>query len=173
MFCSGCHNEIPQTEWLKPNVCMYLCWPVYFLMRTPGLADGHLFALSSHGRERVTALVYYLIRTIFCLFVYQLLSHVLLFAIQRTTAHQAPPSFSIFWSLFRFMSIKFVMLSNYLILCCCLLLLSSIFPNIRFFSNELSLHIRCPKYSTVIRTIFLLDQGPALMTSLKLITSFL
>ena len=35
---------------------------------------------------------------------------------------------------------------NHLILCCPLLLLSSIFPNIRVFSNELALHIRWPKY---------------------------
>ena len=44
------------------------------------------------------------------------------------------------------MSIESVMLSNHLILCHPLLLLPSIFPNIRVFSNELSLHIRCPKY---------------------------
>ena len=44
------------------------------------------------------------------------------------------------------MSIELVFLSNNLILCCPLLLLPSIFPNIRVFSNELALHIRCPKY---------------------------
>ena len=36
--------------------------------------------------------------------------------------------------------------SNHLILCRPLLLLSSIFPNIRVFSNESALHIRWPKY---------------------------
>ena len=36
--------------------------------------------------------------------------------------------------------------AKHLILCCPLLLLSSIFPSIRGFSNELSLHIRWPKY---------------------------
>ena len=36
--------------------------------------------------------------------------------------------------------------SNYLILCCPLLLLSSVFPNIRIFSNESPLCIRWPKY---------------------------
>ena len=36
--------------------------------------------------------------------------------------------------------------SNHLILCRPLLLLSSIFPNIRIFSNESALHIRWPKY---------------------------
>ena len=37
------------------------------------------------------------------------------------------------------------MLSNHIILCCPLLLLPSIFPSIRFFSNELALYIRWPK----------------------------
>ena len=44
------------------------------------------------------------------------------------------------------MSIESVMPSNHLILCRPLLLLSSIFPNIRVFSNESVLHIRWPKY---------------------------
>ena len=48
--------------------------------------------------------------------VVQLLSHVWLFATSRTVAHQAPLSFTISQSLLRFMSIKSVMLSNYLIL---------------------------------------------------------
>ena len=42
-------------------------------------------------------------------------------------------------------SIKSVMPSNYLTLCHPLLL-PSIFPSIRVFSNELTLHIRWPKY---------------------------
>ena len=36
--------------------------------------------------------------------------------------------------------------SNHLILCRPLLLLPSIFPGIRVFSNELSIHIKWPKY---------------------------
>ena len=39
-----------------------------------------------------------------------------------------------------------VMPSNHLILSCSLLLLPSIFPTIKVFSNESSLHIRWPKY---------------------------
>ena len=39
-----------------------------------------------------------------------------------------------------------VMPSNHLILCHRLLLLPSIFPNIRVFSNESAVCIRCPKY---------------------------
>ena len=44
------------------------------------------------------------------------------------------------------MSIELVMPSNHLILCCPLLLLLSIFPSIRLFYNEPTLHIRWPKY---------------------------
>ena len=53
-----------------------------------------------------------------------------------TAALQAFLSFTISQSLFKFMSIESVMLSNHLILCCPLLLLPSIFPSIRIFSNE-------------------------------------
>ena len=49
-------------------------------------------------------------------------------------------------SLLKLMSIKWVMLSNHLILCHPHLLLLSIFPNSRVFSNELVLYIRWPKY---------------------------
>ncbi|CAI9153765.1 unnamed protein product [Rangifer tarandus platyrhynchus] len=44
------------------------------------------------------------------------------------------------------MFIESVMPPNHLILCHPLLLLPSIFPSIRVFSNESSLHIRWPKY---------------------------
>ena len=50
------------------------------------------------------------------------------------------------WSLLKLMSIKSVMPSNHLILCHPLILLPSIFPWIRFFSNESVLCIRWPKY---------------------------
>ena len=63
-----------------------------------------------------------------------------------TAAHQASLSFAISWSLFKFMSIESVMLSNHLILFYPLLLLPSIFPSIRVFSDESALHTRWPKY---------------------------
>ena len=44
------------------------------------------------------------------------------------------------------MSIKLVMPSSHLILCHPLLLLPSIFPSIRVFPNESTLHMRWPKY---------------------------
>ena len=49
-------------------------------------------------------------------------------------------------SLFKLMAIELVMLSNQLILCCPLLLLPSVFPSIRVFSKELTVHHRWPKY---------------------------
>ena len=48
-------------------------------------------------------------------------------------------------SLLKLMSIESIMLCNRLILCRLLLLLPSIFPSIRIFSNESSLHIRLSK----------------------------
>ena len=59
---------------------------------------------------------------------------------------QASLSFTISCSLLKFMSVELMMLSNHLVLCRPLLLLHSIIPNIRVFSNELTLHIRWPKY---------------------------
>ena len=54
-------------------------------------------------------------------------------------------SFTISWSLHKFMSIESVILSSHLTLCH-LLLLPSVFPSIRVFSNVLTLCIRWPKY---------------------------
>ena len=62
------------------------------------------------------------------------------------STHQASLSFTISQSFLKFMSIESVMLSNHLILCHLLLLLLSIFPNIRVFSSDLTLHTRRPKY---------------------------
>ena len=78
--------------------------------------------------------------------VVQSLSRVQLFVTPWTAAHQAPLSFTISWSLLKFMSIESVMLSNHLIFCLPLLLLPSIFPSIRVFSNGSALRIRWPKY---------------------------
>ena len=64
----------------------------------------------------------------------------------RTAARQASLSYTNSQSLLKVMSIKLMMPSNHLILCHPLLLLSSTFPSIRVFSNELALCIRWPKY---------------------------
>ena len=74
------------------------------------------------------------------------LSRVRLFVTPWAAAHQASLSFTISYSLLRFMSIESVIQSNHLILCHSLLLLLSIFPSIRIFSNELALHIKWPNY---------------------------
>ena len=68
--------------------------------------------------------------------VVQLLSHVRLFAIPWTTAHQASLSVINSWSLLKLMSFESVMPSNHLILCHPILLLPSIFPSIRVFSKD-------------------------------------
>ena len=73
------------------------------------------------------------------------LTHVRLFATPQTAAHQASLSFTISWSLLKFMSTKSVMPSNHLTLCCPLLFLPSIFPSMRVFSNQSVLLIRWPK----------------------------
>ena len=61
-------------------------------------------------------------------------------------ACQTSLSFTISLSLLKVASIELVMPSNHLILCHPLLLLPSIFPSIGFFSSELALPIRWPKY---------------------------
>ena len=82
----------------------------------------------------------------------KLLSCVRVFATRWTAAYQAPPSMGYsrqeYWtelrlpsltisqSLFKFMAIELVMLSNHLILCRPLLLRPSIFPSITVFSSE-------------------------------------
>ena len=71
---------------------------------------------------------------------------VVLFATPWTAAHQASLSITNSWSSLKFMSIESVMPSNHLIFCHPLLFPPSIFPSIRFFSNELVLRIRWPKY---------------------------
>ena len=76
----------------------------------------------------------------------QSLSRVWLFVTPWTAARLASLSITNSQSLLKLMSIELVMPSNHLILCRPLLLLSSIFPNIRVFSNESVLHIRWPKY---------------------------
>ena len=56
------------------------------------------------------------------------------------------PSPSLSLSLLRLMSIESGVPFGHLILCCLLLLLPSIFPSIRVFYKELTLHIRWPTY---------------------------
>ena len=76
----------------------------------------------------------------------QLLSRVWLFVTLWTTARQVPLSSTFSQSLLKLMSFESVMPFNHLILCRSLLFQLSIFPSIRDFSNESTVHIRWPKY---------------------------
>ena len=67
-------------------------------------------------------------------------------ATTRIRACQATLSFTISWSLLKFISIASMMPSNHLILCHPLHFLLSIFPSIRIFLNKWALPIRWPKY---------------------------
>ena len=62
------------------------------------------------------------------------------------------------------MSIESVMPSNHIILCCPLLFLPSIFPSIRVFSNESTLHIRWPKYWSFSFNISPSNEHPGLIS---------
>ena len=68
---------------------------------------------------------YFVYINIHCIHIYvvvQLLSHVQLFVTLWTIACQVPLSFTLSWSLLKFMSVELVMLSNHLVLCHLLLL---------------------------------------------------
>ena len=76
----------------------------------------------------------------------QSLSPVQLFVTPLIAARQASLSITNSWSSLKLMSIESVMPSRHLILCHPLFLLPPIPPSIRVFSNESTLHMRCPKY---------------------------
>ena len=80
--------------------------------------------------------------------------------------HTRPPSLSITnsWSSLRLMSIESVMPSSHLILCRPLLLLPPIPPSIRVFSNELTLHMRWPKYWSFSFSICPSKEHPGLIS---------
>ena len=110
----------------------------YFSRTTGGC---FLFKRSKEtAREFPVALQYYHTQITALMFSsVQSLSHVQLFAIPWTAAHQASLSITNSQSPPKPMSIESVTPSNHLILCRPLLLLPSIFPSIRVFSNESAL----------------------------------
>ena len=79
-------------------------------------------------------------------FVVQPLSCVWLFVTTWTAACQASLSFTISWRLLKLISTESVMPSSQLIFCGSFLLLPLIFPRIKVFSKESTLHIRWAKY---------------------------
>ena len=106
------------------------------------------FVVLIHSRyqQEITDCILWTLTNCFLLLFSRWVMHVWLFATPWTAAHQASLPFIISRSLLKLMSIELVIPSNHLILCHLLLLLPSIFPSMRVFSNELSLHIRWPKY---------------------------
>ena len=81
-----------------------------------------------------------------------------------TETRQSSLSITNSQSFLKLMSIESVMPSNHLILCHPLLLLSSIFPNIRVFSNESALCIRWPKYWSFSFNISPSNEHPGLIS---------
>ena len=94
----------------------------------------------------------------------QSLSRVWLLATPWIAARQASLSITNSWSSLKLMSIKSLMPSSPLILCCPLLLLPSVFPSIRVFSNESTLHIRWPKYWIFSFSISPSNEHPGLIS---------
>ena len=94
----------------------------------------------------------------------QSLIRVWLFATPWTTAHQDSLSITNSRNLPKLMSIESVISSNHLILCSPLLLLPSIFPSIKIFSNESTLHIRWPKYWSFSFNISPSNEHPGLIS---------
>ena len=94
----------------------------------------------------------------------QSLCHVWPFVTPQTTARQASLSINNSWGLPKSMFIESVMPSNHHILCCPFLLLLSIFPNMRVFSHESSLHIRWPKYWSFSFSISPFNEYPGLIS---------
>ena len=128
-------------EGIPPNVCSSLCLlKVYVQFLTPvrlyvALFRNRVFADVFKLRGSHTGLVQFSS--------FQLLSCLQLFATPWTATQQASLSITNSRSLLKLMSIKSVMPSNHdrdAILCCPLLLLPSIFPSIRVFSSESTLH---------------------------------
>ena len=104
------------------------------------------------------------LKTIFQFSSVQSLSHVRLFVTPWTAACRASLSITSSQSSPKLMSIESVMPSNHLILYHPLLLLSSIFPSIRVFSNEATLHMRWPKYWSFSFNISLSNEHPGLIS---------
>ena len=99
------------------------------------------------------------------------LSPVRLFATHGLYCSRLPPSFTISWHLFKFMSIELVMLFNHHIFWYPILL-PSIFPSIRVFSNESALHIRWLEYWSFSFSISPSNEWSGLIFSFFVFISF-
>ena len=94
----------------------------------------------------------------------QSLSCIQLFETPWTAAHQASLSATNSRSLLKLMFISSVMPSSHLFLCRPLLLLPPISPSIRVFSNESTLRMRWPKYSSFSFSIIPSKEIPGLIS---------
>ena len=102
----------------------------------PGFGLGPVGALIC-SEEIIGEFVVGVVRSLWCVWFFPTL---------WTAARQASLSFSFSRNLLKLMSIESVMPFKHLILCCPFLLLPSVFPSIRIFSKELTIHTRWPKY---------------------------
>ena len=94
----------------------------------------------------------------------QSLSRARIFATPWTATQQASLSITNAWRLLKLTSIESVMPSNHLTLCRPLLLPPSVFPSIRVFFNESTLHIRWPKYWSFSFSISPSNEHPGLIS---------
>ena len=95
---------------------------------------------------------------------FQLFSHLQLFATPWIRAHQASLSITNSQSLLKLMSIELMMPSSHLIICPPLLFLPPIFPSIRVFSSESTLGMRWPKYWSFSFSISPSNEHPGLIS---------
>ena len=141
-FCSipvGCHSiALIQMIWV---LFLALCSKIFFHFKT-----------------------YFCLKLTFVVVVVQSLSRVWFSVTPWTAACQAIVSFTISWSLWKFMSLESVILSNHPILCHPLFLLSSIFPSVRVFlwvssSCQVAkgLELQHQSFQWMFRVDFLLD----------------
>ena len=100
---------------------------------------------------------------------FQSLSHVRLIVTPWIAAGQSSLSIINSQSLPKLMSIEWVLPSSRLILCRPLLLLPSNPPSIRVFSNESTLHMRWPKYSSFSFSIIPSKEIPGLIFRMDLL----
>ena len=104
-------------------------------------------------------------KTLFAISSVQSLSRVQLFVTPWTAAHQASLSITNSQSPPKPMSTESVVMpSNHFILCCPLLLLPSVFPSIRVFSNESTLHMKWPEYWSFSFNISPSNEHPGLIS---------
>ena len=135
-------------KWEKINICCLSCPDCGVMLWSLSGLRQSCWGFRTHTEYGFYPQISHIIDLI-CLHYFRscflLLSCVQHFATPWTAAHQASLSFTISWSLLKFMSIELVIPPNHLILCHPLLL-HSIFPSIRDFYSESAFWARWPKH---------------------------